>query len=307
MNTEIFHHNIAELAAVKLEHFLKDVPDLIGLEDFVFIVIISEEDVSQLVDDNPLESFEEGQVFKIFQEPLILSQNGAGVLALRKLSLRNNVDSFEGGDRGTAEVVLQELEVNLIGDPSVLVKIDHLEPTIDQLLGSAHLDAVEQLIDGDSKLLATHDALLALRVKVLPVPALDGHLAEMQLRAEIGQLVVAHLAVVVAVIPEHVLSHVSQLLLLLVQQTHQGRLDLVLTELLVFVLVVRNQQLPHTRTHLLGKGVISKSERLVEAWNGNRVGVFLINLLIVLRDVELVPEVVLNSEETFHPIKVLLV
>ena len=92
------------------------------------------------------------------------------------------------------------------------------------------------------------------------------------------------------------------------QKTHQRRLDLVLAELLVFVQVVRNQQLPHTRAHLLGKGVIAKGERPVEVWKGKRrVGVCLIDFLIVLRNVELVSEVALHSEEALNPIKVFVV
>jgi hypothetical protein len=151
------------------------------------------------------------------------------------------VDGIEGGDGGSSEVVPEELEVDLIGDPPIVVQIDHLEPAVQQFLTCLHLYVFEDVVDGVSEFLTTHDSLGALGVHLLSVPTLDGHFSEVLLGAEVGELVVGDLSVVVAVVPEDILGHIFQFVLVFLQQAHQGFLNLFLAELFVLVGIIGDE------------------------------------------------------------------
>lgn len=185
------------------------------------VVVVVLEDGSELVFNDGGEALKEREIFELVKEALVLSETRGTACCLPIfvvfLAFGLDVDGFEGSNRGPSEVVPQELEVDLIGDPSIMVQIDNFEPIIQQFLTGLHLDVVQDIVDCEPELFPTHDALAALRIHFLAVSALDGHLSEVLLSAEISQLMVGDFAIVVAVISEDIVSHVLQLVLVLLQ------------------------------------------------------------------------------------------
>lgn len=79
--------------------------------------------------------------------------------------------------------------------------------------------------------------------------SLDGHLAEMLLQAEIRlklsdgyKLFVGHNAVPVGVVPEHIVEHIRQLVIVLIQDLDQSPTNLVLLELVIDIVIEGDQQ-----------------------------------------------------------------
>jgi hypothetical protein len=144
------------------------------------------------------------------------------------------------------------------------------------------------------------------------VEALDGHLAEMLLDAEVGQLVVGHLVVIVSVVTEDVLGNVEEFLLVFLEETNKGTADLRLTEELVFVLVVGNQAFEHSFSHFLGEGVVGEVELGFDRVDGDRgrskvlfERVAVVQILIILRNVELISEVPEHGQKSPGPVEIL--
>ena len=78
----------------------------------------------------------------------------------------------------------------------------------------------------------------------------------MLLNAEIGQLVIGDLPIVVTVVPEDVFHDVEDLIFVFFQQTDHGVADFFLIEFVVFVHVVGNQTFQYSLPHLFGEGVV---------------------------------------------------
>ena len=105
-------NDIRDLSFIEFENFLKNLSDLVKLEKLILIGIISEEDLSELVDDDPSEALKSVQIFIFFQELFIVSRY-------------SNFDFFFFvALRKRSEIVFHEEEVDNVSDPAVFIKID---------------------------------------------------------------------------------------------------------------------------------------------------------------------------------------
>lgn len=86
--------------------------------------------------------------------------------------------------------------------------------------------------------------------------ALNRHFTEVLLGAEVGEFVVADRAVVVAIIAEHILSDVFELIRVFLEESDEGSLDFFLIELPVLILVVNLQKLFSSFSNFSSKLII---------------------------------------------------
>lgn len=76
---------------------------------------------------------------------------------------------------------------------------------------------------------------------ILSVETLNRHFSEVVLSAEVCEFVVADGAVVVAIVAEHILCDVFELIGVLFEESDEGSFDFYLIELSVFIRVVNFQ------------------------------------------------------------------
>ena len=187
---------------VKFEDLLQDGSDLFNFENQIFVGIISEENISQLVNNDSDESIESIKIF-VFQQKLF-------VFWQDRLSRFLNFEWFsQNGGKGS-EVISQEEEINLVGDPSVFVKIDLREKNIDDILRSFKLDVLKGNVESFSKFYLTHDSLRTFLIELLSVESLNSHLTEMLLDTEVSQFIISDAFVVIAIVSENVSSDVLE-------------------------------------------------------------------------------------------------
>lgn len=100
------------------------------------------------------------------------------------LNLRNS--HHRRGLTLTTEVLLQESKVLDIGDVPVMISVDIDEDVLQHFGGWLDGDERQAVLDGLDELGFGHESLFAPAVGAQLVHALDGHLAEMLLQAEVG-------------------------------------------------------------------------------------------------------------------------
>jgi len=101
----------------------------------------------------------------------------------------------------------------------------------------------EDVVEGSAELAEVHSAFAAFGVKLLSVEALNRHFSEVVLGAEVGELIESDFAVVVAVVSEHVLGDVLQLIGILFEKIDERIFDFFLIELIVLINVVGFEKL----------------------------------------------------------------
>ena len=159
------------------------------------------------------------------------------------------VDHF-GSLAPAAKVLLQKAEVVLVGDISVAIQVDDLEDHADVGLLRSELHEGERILDGLCEFGQVHHALAAPVVGVFAMQTLDGDFPEVLLHAEVDQLVVLDLAIVIVVVPENVFDEVEHLRAILVEDLFQKVLYFLLLELLVPVVVEFNHLQVSRLSHL---------------------------------------------------------
>ena len=187
---------------VKFEDLLQDGSDLFNFENQIFVGIISEENISQLVNNDSDESIESIKIF-VFQQKLF-------VFWQDRLTRFLNFEGFSQDGGEGSEVISQEEEINLVGDPSVFVKIDLREKNIDDILRSFKLDVLKGNVESFSKFYLTHDSLRTFLIELLSVESLNSHLTEMLFDTEVSQFIISDAFVVIAIVSENVSSDVLE-------------------------------------------------------------------------------------------------
>lgn len=140
-----------------------------------------------------------------------------------------------------AEVIAKEHKIDFIADPSLLFDVDHWEPFADELSRGTKTDVSEDVSEGNAKFTAVHSAFASFGVIFLSVEALNRHFPEVVLSAEVCEFIVADGAIVVAIVAEHILCDVFELIGVLFKESDEGSLDFYLIELSVFIRVVNFQ------------------------------------------------------------------
>lgn len=176
-----------------------------------------------------------------------------------------------------------------------MIEVDDLEPRIEQFFRGFHLDEIKDKIDGLCELLSAHDSLFSLAVKALSVQSLDDDLSEVLLNIEVGELEVGNIAIVVPIISEDILHHVYDLVFVLFHDALERFGYLFLTELLVLVVIVRDDELKNSCSDLLGEGIVIESESVdgicMQRWLWLFEWIRAVSILVVLRNVELITSV----------------
>jgi hypothetical protein len=141
---EVSGNDISDFALIKLEDTLENGFDLIDFKDQVLVGIVHQEDFSQLIKDKSDEVIQGAESLE-GQKPLV---------PFVEFSV------FGEDDVLAAEVILEEEEVNLVGDPSGLVEVDFAPQEVDNALRGLDVNWFESVAQSHLELLFVHFSLV---------------------------------------------------------------------------------------------------------------------------------------------------
>lgn len=298
---------------VQAEDVSQDGLDFVLFELLVMVEVITHEDFLELIEEKSDESIKGGELEQFLVPFLIGVDNW--------LWDRIWNDNLNLATQRT-EVVLQEEEVNFVGDPAFFAEIDFLEEQGNLLRGSTESNVAKGIIQSDSELFLIHNSLFSSRIALLPMKPLNGHFSEVLLNAEVGQLIISDVFIAVDVIPEHISGHVFELVFIFFKELDQSCVDLFLVEFEIFVLIKWDQEFSDSLSDQAGQIVVRESEPDDPVSHGSqflflRIGedherglsfedVSTSNGFIVLFQIVFLASVDANSQEFFNPLQILV-